>query len=184
MVPLGPLKELPSLAAPSEEDLAQLRRGLAQSVSRICPPWLASQADDIVQAAMMRLLAIFRKGERRERLEPSYLWRVAYSVTIDEIRRLRSRKEVPMDTMAETHEAILTPDPERVGYSREIGRDMQRCLLCVIKPRRVAVTLHLQGHSVQEAARLLGWTEKKVENLVYRGLADLRRCLRSKGLEP
>jgi RNA polymerase sigma-70 factor (ECF subfamily) len=30
----------------------------------------------------------------------------------------------------------------------------------------------------------MGWTEKKAENLVYRGLADLRRCLSAKGLRP
>jgi RNA polymerase sigma-70 factor (ECF subfamily) len=50
--------------------------------------------------------------------------------------------------------------------------------------RRRAVMLYLQGHSVPEAARLLGWTAKRTENLVYRGLADLRHCLRAKGHTP
>ena len=44
--------------------------------------------------------------------------------------------------------------------------------------------LHLQGHSVPDAARLLGWPAKRTENLVYRGLADLRRCLIAKGHTP
>ena len=48
----------------------------------------------------------------------------------------------------------------------------------------MAVVLHLQGHSVPEAARLLNWGNKRTENLVYRGLADLRNCLALKGLEP
>lgn len=51
-------------------------------------------------------------------------------------------------------------------------------------PRWLAVTLHLQGHSVPEVGALLAWTVKKAENLVYRGLADLRSCLSSKGLQP
>ena len=39
------------------------------------------------------------------------------------------------------------------------------------------MTLHLQGFRVAEVATALGWTEKQAENLVYRGLADLRICL-------
>jgi RNA polymerase sigma-70 factor (ECF subfamily) len=42
--------------------------------------------------------------------------------------------------------------------------------------------MYLHGHSVAEVAALLGWRFKKAENLVYRGLADLRRCLATKGL--
>ena len=50
------------------------------------------------------------------------------------------------------------------------------------RERRLAVTLYLQGHSVPAAARLLEWTAKRTENLVYRGLADLRECLTAKGM--
>jgi len=37
--------------------------------------------------------------------------------------------------------------------------------------RRLAVALHLQGHTVAEAARLLDLSFKRTENLVYRGLS-------------
>ena len=50
--------------------------------------------------------------------------------------------------------------------------------------RRRAVTLYLQGHSIPEAARILEWDVKRTENLVYRGLADLRTCLLRKGHRP
>jgi RNA polymerase sigma-70 factor (ECF subfamily) len=46
------------------------------------------------------------------------------------------------------------------------------------------VTLHLHGHSLVEAARILDWAAKQTENLVYRGLADLRKCLLAKGIRP
>ena len=35
-----------------------------------------------------------------------------------------------------------------------------------------------------EAAGILDWSAKRVENLVYRGLADLRDCLAAKGFKP
>jgi RNA polymerase sigma-70 factor (ECF subfamily) len=52
-----------------------------------------------------------------------------------------------------------------------------------VRPRRIATTLHLQGHRIREVGDLMGWTEKKAENLIYRGLADLRNCLKSQGIE-
>ena len=77
-----------------------------------------------------------------------------------------------------------TPDPERSISGIQIGRGIEDCLLQMIEPRRLAVTLHLHGYGLKESARMLGWDAKRVDNLLYRGLADLRKCLSGKGLEP
>jgi CHAT domain-containing protein len=50
--------------------------------------------------------------------------------------------------------------------------------------RRRAVMLYLLGHTVPQAGELLGFGAKKAENLVYRGLADIRSCLEGKGVTP
>jgi DNA-directed RNA polymerase specialized sigma24 family protein len=44
--------------------------------------------------------------------------------------------------------------------------------------------LYLQGHTAPEIGRLLSWSPAKSNNLVHRGIADLRRCLERKGLRP
>ena len=75
-------------------------------------------------------------------------------------------------------------NPERTAVARQIGRGIRGCLRAMKQERRLAVTLHLQGHTVPEAARLLNWAFKRTENLVYRGLSDLRACLTAKGLQP
>ena len=46
------------------------------------------------------------------------------------------------------------------------------------------MTLHLHGFSAEQAARSLGYLLKRVQNLTYRGLAELRKCLRTKGAVP
>jgi DNA-directed RNA polymerase specialized sigma24 family protein len=38
------------------------------------------------------------------------------------------------------------------------------------------------GHSREEIADLLGWTEAKTRNLLYRGLADVRARLLAEGV--
>jgi RNA polymerase sigma-70 factor (ECF subfamily) len=76
------------------------------------------------------------------------------------------------------------PGPERQYAAGQVGRAIRDCLLGLVTDRRLAVALHLQGHSVPQAAALLGWDRKRTENLVYRGLADLRACLEKKGVSP
>lgn len=166
--------------ARSALDLDEVRSVLDRAMARACPAWLASEREDLVQSAMVRLLELqARKGEDMV-TAASYVWRTAYSVVVDEIRRRRRDRSVPLDA----HDALAPRTPERDGASREAGRALRACLAVLQEARRIAVMLHLQGHVRSEGAGLVGWPVKQFENRVYRGLADLRRCLQSKGIEP
>ena len=169
-------------------DYAALRRDLARAVARVCPSWIADRRDDLVQAAVMRIMRIAKEhspsDEGSRAVSTSYLYKVAYSVLVDELRRLRRRRETDLEDDAARQTESTSADPERATASRQIGRGIRACLKAMKRERRLAVTLHLQGHSVREAARILDWTAKRTENLVYRGLADLRACLVAKGLRP
>lgn len=171
-----------------EGDYASLRAELEKAVRRLCPPWLADRREDLVQAALLRLLEIERRsaaaGEKNRELAPSYLWRTATTALIDEIRRLRRRQEVELDDSAQAAVPSDEPGAARLLAAREIGRGLRDCLQRMVEARRLAVTLHLQGYPVNEAAALLDWDIKKVYNLVHRGLGDLRGCLKGKGIEP
>jgi len=172
-----------------EDEYALIRADLVRAVTRICPPWLASRSEDLVQVAMMRVLDIHRRSEGNAQLSPSYLRKVAYSALVDEIRRWRRRKEVPIETDdggidPAAEQASGVPDSEERSGGREIGQAIRDCLLRLVDARRSAVVLHLQGHSVPEIGRLLGWPGKRADNLVYRGMSDLRECLESKGVKP
>ena len=168
-----------------EEAYSKLWNAMEKAVSRVCPSWLVDRRDDLVQAAMMKVMEIHRKSEGNRELSTSYLYRVAHSALVDEIRRIRRRREVAfeVDDGSEGH-AVAHQNPERSAAAEEIGRGIRDCLAAMKRERRVAVALHLQGHRIAEAARLLDCGEKRAENLVYRGLDDLRRCLAAKGFEP
>jgi RNA polymerase sigma-70 factor (ECF subfamily) len=169
-------------------DYATLRKDVAKTVARLCPRWMADRRDDLVQAAVMRVMHVTRTrsaaGEGNQFLSPSYLYKVAYSVLVDEIRRLRRLNETDLGDEGVGYAARATENPERTTASHEIGRGILSCLAQMKRERRLAVTLHLQGHTVAEAARILDWAAKATENLVYRGMADLRRCLMAKGMRP
>jgi RNA polymerase sigma-70 factor (ECF subfamily) len=113
-----------------------------------------------------------------------YLAKAAHGATVDEIRRRCRRKETASreDEMMEAQSEAA--NPERESSSREIGRGIQDCMNRLVRPRRLALMLYLQGCTVPETARRLGWDVKRADNLVYRGLRDLRQCLAEKGMKP
>jgi RNA polymerase sigma-70 factor (ECF subfamily) len=135
-------------------------------------------------------MASEKNSEGERPLTSFYLYRVAHSALVDEIRRRRRRREVALEVATdagEDHRSIeptARGNPERDASFGELGAAVRDCLVAMKRERRLAVMLYLQGHAVPEASRILGWTAKRTENLVYRGLADLRQCLVSKGHGP
>jgi RNA polymerase sigma-70 factor (ECF subfamily) len=159
----------------------EVRRELVRAVARCCPRWLTEEADDLVQAAWLRIRARLASAEEEGPLATSYLWRAAYCAVIDELRRRRRRPQAPWD--AARAEALTAPaaDPEDDARAAELGRAVREELAAMERPRRLALTLHLEGHTVPEIAVLLGYGNKKAENLVYRGLSKLRAGLEGRG---
>lgn len=174
----------------AETRWATLRTTLTRAVRRQCPRWLSDHADDLAQAALLKVMAAVERREGDRSLSAFYLHRVAHSALVDEIRRRQRRREVSLDAHPDDgppSDGLALPDagdPEQEASLRELGSAVRGCLLGMIADRRRAVMLYLQGHSVPDAARVLGWSAKRTENLVYRGLADLRQCLRAKGHGP
>jgi RNA polymerase sigma-70 factor (ECF subfamily) len=163
-------------------DVGRVRVHLTRAVAHVCPRAWWARRDDFVQDCMVRILGLARRSEGK-RLSATYLHRVAYSVLIDEIRRRRRQPETALDP-EELGPATRESDPEAVASGLETGRAILDCLARLGRDRRHGVTLYLQGHSIAEAARILDWSAKRTENLVYRGLADLRACLETKGVRP
>jgi len=170
---------------PPDQRYADLRSRLERAVRAVCPQWSNDRRDDLVQSSLVKLMEIERKSEGNRHFSSSYLRRVAHSVVVDEVRRLRRRQETPLDDdpLVEVPTSPNT-SPERHSAGREIHNAIRDCLGRLGRPRRLAVVLYLQGHTVPEASGLLGWAYKRTENLVYRGLARLRECLVAKGFEP
>lgn len=166
-----------------EAAVLDLRRRLAWAVARVCPRWLAHEREDLVQAATLRVLDLTRRGEVSDVPPTSYVLKVAHSVVLDEIRRRERRPREQAMTSAEIEPAAIAVQDQLRG-ARETGAAVLGCLRGLVPTRRRAVTLYLLGHPVPEAAARLGLAYKQANNLVFRGLADLRRCLAAKGITP
>lgn len=142
----------------------------------------AAEIEQDVRIRLWRGLA----DERPIRDVASYVYRVASTAAIDALRRVRARREEPLDLSAYPgREASGDAEAAAVGRldRRELLRQVEEALSGLSADRRRAVELHLQGFGSGDIGTLLGWTEPRARNLVYRGLAELRSILRDKGVD-
>ena len=163
-----------------DQQLQEIQSVLKRAIYRLCPRWSADAREDLVQNAMLKL---HQRGEEIGEYRASYLYRVAHSIVVDEIRK-QSRS--PVTTSADGSPEQFAPEqeqrPEAWTAAAAARSALWDCMRSLVEARRAALALYLQGHSVPEAAKLLGWPAKRTENCVYRGLADLRACLEKKGI--
>jgi RNA polymerase sigma-70 factor (ECF subfamily) len=170
---------------------------LHQAVSRACPRDRGIQVADVEQDARIRLWKALQSERAIDDLA-SYIYRVAVTATIDAIRRAKARREEQLDhdespgddangrhAAAPRSEQLVSagPSPEEHAAGESLADAVAQAMAVLAPPRRQAVGLYLQGLTTQDVATLLGWTEPKARNLVYRGLADLRRQLQSMGID-
>jgi RNA polymerase sigma factor (sigma-70 family) len=162
-------------------------RYLRRVVARLCPKNLGLNFDDVEQEARVRLWKALR--DQRQIDDPaSYLYRIAATATIDAVRRVRARREEPLEDDSDaTRPADVFVHP-RSSLESATGRSLllqriERVIEGVPLDRRRLLRLHLEGFTTQEIAELNGWTEPKARNLLYRTLGDLREKLRARGIQ-
>jgi RNA polymerase sigma-70 factor (ECF subfamily) len=176
-------------AAQFDSILERYGQFLRNAIASHCRGTAGLNVDDIMQEACLRLWRAV-SGEKDIAHLPSYLYRIAATVTIDAVRRVQARREVQIPLPLEQNggpegadfaDTLASPEMP-VEYQRLVGL-VKEILGRLPAERRRAVGLHLQGWTTPEIARLAGWSESKAKNLVYRGLDDLRRQLRLQGID-
>src|SRR5262245_35350953 len=173
-----------------EAVLEKYGRFLHNLITRLCPKDLGLQFSDIEQEARLRLWRAL-ESEREISSLGSYTYRVAVSVTVDAIHKVKARREEQLQIAADEEEKptdrgmVSGPEdsPELLFERKEVMQKIERAMSRLQENRQLAVGLHLKGMTTEEIAQLLGWSEPKARNLAYRGLKDLRTELRSEGID-
>jgi RNA polymerase sigma-70 factor (ECF subfamily) len=145
-----------------------------------------ADVDEVVQELRVRMWKSLGTAELIRRAKASYIYRAAISASIDIIRRRRSRRfeASSLDDVVGDRVADPRRSADAVLDEGEVAAAVHRAMSLLAESRRAVVRMHLAGYERHEIAELLGWSEAKTRNLLYRGLADLRQVLDSWGIRP
>ena len=153
------------------------RRGLAEQ-----------DLDELLQDVRIRLWRALQTGEKISTVSASYAYRTAQTAAVDLIRRRRGKREASLPGLSEglsvVAAAVVAPRQLQQITRDEVTDRLDTAIAGLAQPRSVAVRMYLAGYPREEIAQLLGWSEAKTRNLVYRGLADLRMQLAEWGIGP
>jgi RNA polymerase sigma-70 factor (ECF subfamily) len=177
-----------------EQIVAEYGRLIRSVVRKVCRSRPVLDLEDVEQEVRLKLWRVLSSNTAIQHL-PTYVYRVAYSVAVDQLRRVDVRPEDQFyaagddeNGSASTGElervpAADTVAPDRLAACREaaaaVGEEVER----LSERRRQAVKLYLLGLNHLEIADTTGWTEAVARNHLYRGLGDLREALAERGIE-
>ena len=135
-----------------------------------------AEVDELFQDVRIRLWKVQSGAAGKlEKISPSYVYRTAVSATLDMIRgKRRAACRVPLQ---ENTPGPQDQNPEFALERDHLARRLEGAVARLHERRRPVVRMHLAGYPRDEIAEVLGWTEAKTRNLLYRGLADLRAIL-------
>lgn len=165
--------------------IGEIRGVVKAAVYATCPYSLRHLRDDIVQGAMVRVVRAAEIDDERLQTK-AYLRRVAHSAILDELRisRRRGAEQIEESHVIDESTATSEPGPESHARSVEIASAIRDCLQTLVEARRRVVTLNLLGYGLTEIADLLQVDRKRIDNWLYRGMANLRECLTGKAVLP
>ena len=138
--------------------------------------------EDISQEVRIKIWKIL-EDEKKIKNFASYIRKVINSSVIDKLRKLKKEKGIYV------HEKHKWISEQKSNYHNNISLEdgtkkiINGAMESLIESRRRVVKLFLLNMTIEEIAIYFGWTKDKTRNLLYRGLSDLKKTLKEKGIE-
>lgn len=133
--------------------------------------------EDIIQDIKIRIWNLICKEKVIKNHRP-YIRKIIYSSIIDQFRKHR-REEDFYRLEAHRHVSELESpynkeSLRKTALAENVGKAVDR----LIETRRQVVKLYLLNLNIREIADYLGMSQDRIRNLLYRGLADLRKLIK------
>lgn len=133
--------------------------------------------EDILQDIKIKLWRLVLE-QRAVFNHASYLKRIINSSVIDGLRKVRRDKTLLRYEKRKHIAEIMNSYNREVANRRTSEETVGKAVERLIDSRRQVVKLYLLNFTVQEISIYMNWSLDRTRNLLYRGLADLRRSLK------
>jgi RNA polymerase sigma factor (sigma-70 family) len=168
--PLSPDRDLETL-------LARFTNFIRAHIQKFEVQRFGIDPDDIAQEVRIKIWKLI-KNEKNVVNYASYIKKIVDSVVIDQLRLLRKDEQLyRMEKQKQVAEQLNGYRPE-VLRNTLLKEAVGKAVESLIESRRNVVKLYLFDLNIEEISRFYGWSLHKTRNLLYRGLADLKRSLK------
>lgn len=137
--------------------------------------------EDVLQDIRLKLWKSF-SSEKKIGSRASYISVAVNSALADCLRRARRMERV---FQHERQKILLSSERASGGLlpDERAWEVVAEAVESLIESRRIVVKMFYLNVTLEEIAASLGWSVGKTRNLLYRGLADIRRKLKERGIE-
>lgn len=144
--------------------------------------------EDIEQEVKMKIWKFIKKGKKVEKLS-SYIKRITYTTTVDELRKMRrqvpTRQSDSLKNIYTFSKSVFNKEdinlPERFLEDKELKLSLRQLIDCLSDNRKQVLRLYLKGMSVEEICEFLKWDKTKIRHLLYRGIGDIKEKIKNAG---
>jgi RNA polymerase sigma factor (sigma-70 family) len=137
--------------------------------------------EDVVQEVKVRIWKIVC-ADRVIHKHGAYIKKIVYTAIIDQFRKNQREEEL---LRHEKHKHISETKSYYDGEAirkNALSEVLWDALERLIKSRRQVVKLYLLNLNIREISSYLNMSQDKIRNLLYRGLADIRKYLQNAGI--
>jgi len=142
--------------------------------------------EDVEQEVKVKIWKFLKKGKKVDNF-PSYIKRVAYTATIDELRKMRKQNPTSeaiglknIYSMSRINELRNPEDsPEFLLEGRKMRESLKELIDSLGENRKQVLRLYLVGMSIEEICEFFDWDKTKVRHLLYRGIDDLKEKMKA-----
>lgn len=168
-----------------EEEFNDILNGYDRLISSLIHnynlPKYGLDPEDIVQEVKIRIWKLICTDRVIHKHGP-YIKKIVYTTIIDQFRKNQREEEL---LRHEKHKHISETksyyDAEVIRKSA-LSEALRHAVERLITSRRQVVKLYLLNLNIREIASYLNMSQDKIRNLLYRGLADIRKYLQTAGI--
>ena len=146
--------------------------------------------EDIEQEVKFKIWKLLKKGKKVDNL-PSYIKRVAYTATVDELRKMKRQNPVSETGVCASWYSMTrlkdlsnpADSPQFLLENKETRIFLEDAIDSLRERRKQVLRLYLMEMTVEEISELFDWDKTKVRHLLYRGIEDLKEKINIRKVE-
>lgn len=138
--------------------------------------------DDIAQEIRIKIWRLLH-NEKNIKNYSSYIKKIVNSSVIDLLRKCKRDEGIVFLERQKKVSEIRGTYPAALPLDEVLRDQVAEAVNSLIESRRNVVRLHLLDMTIEEISAFYGWSMHKTRNLLYRGLADLKRILKKKDID-